>query len=198
MVVSIQAIATLQALNDYLRPRLTAPALGTGSRLEGMYAAYTAGLLGGPRSQQGLPSTGSDAAPPSTSSSTNANAASTSASASTDSAPKADSSSEEKKPLTRRRSARLSGRAPDDSYPTAASEGESSSAPEGANPPLEAASASVGAAHEGEHPSLAAMAMAIAMGGGEFDDVYDDEEGYSDEYDDDVRGPLLSSNAASG
>lgn len=51
-MVSIQAIATFQALNDYLRPRIAAPptSLGGSSRLSGMYAAYAAaaGLLDAP------------------------------------------------------------------------------------------------------------------------------------------------------
>jgi hypothetical protein len=50
MVVSIQAIATFQSLNDYLRPRVAAPPSlgGAASRLSAMYGAYAsaAGLMG--------------------------------------------------------------------------------------------------------------------------------------------------------
>ncbi|KAF8889303.1 hypothetical protein BD779DRAFT_1611065 [Infundibulicybe gibba] len=43
IVVSIHAIATFQALHDYLRPRV-AGLLNSGSRLSGMFAALSAGL----------------------------------------------------------------------------------------------------------------------------------------------------------
>ncbi|KAF8637626.1 hypothetical protein AX17_002695 [Amanita inopinata Kibby_2008] len=47
IVVSIHAIATFQALHDYLRPRV-AGLISTGSRLSGMLAAIAAAGLGGP------------------------------------------------------------------------------------------------------------------------------------------------------
>lgn len=46
IVVSIHAIATFQALHDYLRPRV-AGLLGSGSRLSGMLAALAASGFGG-------------------------------------------------------------------------------------------------------------------------------------------------------
>ena len=167
MVVSIQAIATLQALNDYLRPRLTAPPAG---RLPGMYAAYAAAsdLLAGARSQQALPPSATDQG------SSAATAAPAAAGASAESSTAATG---DKKPLTRRRSARLSGKGPDEAAPTADAEASSSTAPAGGEvgtPP----------------PSATLAQMALALGMGDFDDGYDDEDGYSDEYDEDVRRPL--------
>lgn len=54
IVVSIHAIATFQALHDYLRPRV-AGILPSGSRLSGMLAALAASALGPPTSSRGLP-----------------------------------------------------------------------------------------------------------------------------------------------
>ncbi|KAF8623233.1 hypothetical protein AX15_006467 [Amanita polypyramis BW_CC] len=77
IVVSIHAIATFQALHDYLRPRV-AGLIGGGSRLSGMLAAIAAGLGGplsggnldnnAPKNSRGTP----DAAPAGTSSISNA------------------------------------------------------------------------------------------------------------------------------
>ena len=54
IVVSIHAIATFQALHDYLRPRV-AGILPSGSRLSGMLAALAASALAPPSSSRGLP-----------------------------------------------------------------------------------------------------------------------------------------------
>lgn len=78
IVVSIHAIATFQALHDYLRPRV-AGLLNGGSRLHGMLAALAAsGFSGGPRGGDAGQSPKPPAAPPAESSS-----AATSGSAST-------------------------------------------------------------------------------------------------------------------
>lgn len=62
IVVSIHAIATFQALHDYLRPRV-AGLLGSGSRLSGMLAALAAsGFTGGPSSRTEEATTASSAA----------------------------------------------------------------------------------------------------------------------------------------
>lgn len=50
IVVSIHAIATFQALHDYLRPRVSG-LIGGGSRLSGMLAALAASGFGSPRSE---------------------------------------------------------------------------------------------------------------------------------------------------
>ncbi|KAK0202726.1 hypothetical protein DFS33DRAFT_1488831 [Desarmillaria ectypa] len=87
IVVSIHAIATFQALHDYLRPRV-AGLLGSGSRLSGMLAALAAsGFTGGPSSRT------EEAAP-----------ASSAADDASSSAPAATPS------ITRRRSQRLSAK----------------------------------------------------------------------------------------
>ncbi|KAI0704459.1 hypothetical protein C8T65DRAFT_741026 [Cerioporus squamosus] len=54
IVVSIHAIATFQALHDYLRPRVSG-LLSTSSRLSGMLAALAASGLAPPSSRFGLP-----------------------------------------------------------------------------------------------------------------------------------------------
>jgi E3 ubiquitin-protein ligase TRIP12 len=51
IVVSIHAIATFQALHDYLRPRVSG-LIGGGSRLSGMLAALAASGFGSPRSEE--------------------------------------------------------------------------------------------------------------------------------------------------
>ncbi|KAG5636235.1 hypothetical protein H0H81_008716 [Sphagnurus paluster] len=61
IVVSIHAIATFQALHDYLRPRV-AGLLGSGSRLHGMLAALAASGYGGSSTQPG--SSGQTSKPP--------------------------------------------------------------------------------------------------------------------------------------
>ncbi|KAK7025056.1 ubiquitin fusion degradation protein 4 [Favolaschia claudopus] len=91
IVVSIHAIATFQALHDYLRPRV-AGLLGGGSRLSGMLAALAAsGFSGLPTPSDAAPSQPSSA-PPTAAESSSAGAA---ASGST---------------ITRRRSQRLSAK----------------------------------------------------------------------------------------
>lgn len=178
MVVSIQAIATLQALNDYLRPRLTAPPPGSAGRLPGMYAAYAAAsdLLASARSQQALSSSETDQA--------SGNAGSAPSSSTGVNAP-AESPAADQKPLTRRRSARLSGKGPEGS----ATAGEQ---PEGASSSGVAGAVGSGAATDGElgtppPPSATLAQMALALGMGDIDDGYDSEDGYSDEYDEGVR-----------
>ncbi|KIL69369.1 hypothetical protein M378DRAFT_184532 [Amanita muscaria Koide BX008] len=79
IVVSIHAIATFQALHDYLRPRV-AGLIGSGSRLSGMLAAIAAGL-GGPLSGAVL-----DNPPPSKSSTGPTDAATASSSTGSNSA----------------------------------------------------------------------------------------------------------------
>jgi E3 ubiquitin-protein ligase TRIP12 len=65
IVVSIHAIATFQALHDYLRPRVAGLLTGGGSRLSGMLAALAAsGLAGSSRSSgSGEPSRSEPSAP---------------------------------------------------------------------------------------------------------------------------------------
>ncbi|KXN92383.1 Ubiquitin fusion degradation protein 4 [Leucoagaricus sp. SymC.cos] len=70
IVVSIHAIATFQALHDYLRPRVSG-LIGGSSRLSGMLAALAASGFGSPRSEYPIQKLA-------TSSSSNANNASTS------------------------------------------------------------------------------------------------------------------------
>ncbi|CAK5283219.1 unnamed protein product [Mycena citricolor] len=94
IVVSIHAIATFQALHDYLRPRVSG-LLSGGSRLSGMLAALAASGFGAASSSR----TPADEAPPTSTS--NGAAASTSSGSSS-----ADSGST----VTRRRSQRLSAK----------------------------------------------------------------------------------------
>ncbi|KAF5361746.1 hypothetical protein D9756_002251 [Leucocoprinus leucothites] len=56
IVVSIHAIATFQALHDYLRPRVSG-LIGGGSRLSGMLAALAASGFGSPRSEEPIQKT---------------------------------------------------------------------------------------------------------------------------------------------
>ena len=53
-MVSIHAIATFQALHDYLRPRVSG-LIGGSSRLSGMLAALAASGFGSPRSEEPIP-----------------------------------------------------------------------------------------------------------------------------------------------
>ncbi|RDX51248.1 hypothetical protein OH76DRAFT_1401563 [Lentinus brumalis] len=62
IVVSIHAIATFQALHDYLRPRVSG-LLSTTSRLSGMLAALAASGLAPPSSRFGLPELTSKSSP---------------------------------------------------------------------------------------------------------------------------------------
>ncbi|KAF7309974.1 Ubiquitin-protein ligase [Mycena indigotica] len=98
IVVSIHAIATFQALHDYLRPRV-AGLLGSGSRLSGMLAALaSSGFASVPRTpatEEPSTSTSASAPPPPPSSS---------------SAPAESSSSNSGSTVTRRRSQRLSAK----------------------------------------------------------------------------------------
>lgn len=94
IVVSIHAIATFQALHDYLRPRVSG-LLSTSSRLSGMLAALQAGVAGLSDSGLPLPSGLADAA----------NAAASSSSGAT---------------VTRRRSQRLSAKSATNASDTAA------------------------------------------------------------------------------
>lgn len=55
IVVSIHAIATFQALHDYLRPRVAGVIGGSASRLSGMLAALAATYGGVPRGEPGDP-----------------------------------------------------------------------------------------------------------------------------------------------
>ncbi|KAJ6519112.1 hypothetical protein C8R45DRAFT_950282 [Mycena sanguinolenta] len=90
IVVSIHAIATFQALHDYLRPRV-AGLLGSGSRLSGMLAALAAsGFTGSP-----VPTPGEAPPQPPVPAAAESSSAGASASAST---------------ITRRRSQRLSAK----------------------------------------------------------------------------------------
>lgn len=77
IVVSIHAIATFQALHDYLRPRV-AGLLGNGSRLSGMFAALAASGFVGSTSRP----SGESASAPARSSTSNAATGADSASAS--------------------------------------------------------------------------------------------------------------------
>lgn len=61
IVVSIHAIATFQALHDYLRPRVSGMLVGSGARLSGMLAALAAARPGGSGSGSAL--AGSSSAP---------------------------------------------------------------------------------------------------------------------------------------
>ncbi|KAJ7066382.1 ubiquitin-protein ligase [Mycena amicta] len=112
IVVSIHAIATFQALHDYLRPRV-AGLLGSGSRLSGMLAALAnSGFAAVPRAPATEDPMPAPPAPPAESSSAGAAAASSSSGA----------------PLTRRRSQRLSAKNAATAAAAAEPEGTSESA----------------------------------------------------------------------
>ncbi|KAI0738636.1 hypothetical protein C8Q80DRAFT_1206571 [Daedaleopsis nitida] len=64
IVVSIHAIATFQALHDYLRPRVSGLMLSSSSRLSGMLAALAASGLAPPSSRFGLLEAASKSAAP--------------------------------------------------------------------------------------------------------------------------------------
>lgn len=125
IVVSIHAIATFQALHDYLRPRV-AGLLGSGSRLSGMLAALAAsGLSGLAASESRQPTKSSEAVP-------------------TESSPATADASGSTSSITRRRSQRLSAKnapAPDavDTVPPPPQETPASETPVIEAPPPEAA-----------------------------------------------------------
>lgn len=125
IVVSIHAIATFQALHDYLRPRV-AGLLNNGSRLHGMLAALaSSGLVGSsPRASN------SDAAPP---------PPQPTAPAAESSTPATASSSSGQTTLGRRRSQRLSAKnAATDPTPVEASSPVQDTAETNAQPELSA------------------------------------------------------------
>ena len=62
LVVSIHAIATFQALHDYLRPRVSGMLVGSGARLSGMLASLAAARMG--QSAPAASGSGSSAVPP--------------------------------------------------------------------------------------------------------------------------------------
>ncbi|KAI0730615.1 hypothetical protein C8Q76DRAFT_644034 [Earliella scabrosa] len=76
IVVSIHAIATFQALHDYLRPRVSG-LLSSTSRLSGMLAALAASGLAPPSSRFGLPEITSRAAAPESSGAASSSASGT-------------------------------------------------------------------------------------------------------------------------
>ncbi|KAJ7252448.1 hypothetical protein C8J57DRAFT_1077385 [Mycena rebaudengoi] len=94
IVVSIHAIATFQALHDYLRPRV-AGLLGSGSRLSGMLAALAASGFNGSASASHTPAAEAPPPPPPPAAPAESSSAGASASGST---------------LARRRSQRLSAK----------------------------------------------------------------------------------------
>ncbi|KAF7309015.1 Ubiquitin-protein ligase [Mycena kentingensis (nom. inval.)] len=165
IVVSIHAIATFQALHDYLRPRV-AGLLGSGSRLSGMLAALASSGFGSlPRTPAAEEASSSSAPPPPPP----AVAESSSAGA---------SSSSSGPDLGRRRSQRLSAKN------AAASEGAAEDAPV-AGPSSAGASAS---SLSGDVPASAAATGSSNMVDSEMPeaDYTDDEEVDAEVFDDEV------------
>jgi E3 ubiquitin-protein ligase TRIP12 len=153
IVVSIHAIATFQALNDYLRPRVAGALAGMGaggSRLSGVLAAFAA-AAGLPASALGRVAVGSSAsgAGPSSTAAASSSAAGGTSSSST-SAPT----------IGRRRSQRLKAK---DGGATAADENSTSPTAE-TSPTTEAASSTAPAAESGL-PSSSAMLAALTSSG---------------------------------
>ncbi|THU92737.1 hypothetical protein K435DRAFT_671560 [Dendrothele bispora CBS 962.96] len=166
IVVSIHAIATFQALHDYLRPRV-AGLLGSGgsSRLSGMLAALAAsGFAGSSRSGNDNLSSGSEALPTAVPPASDNN---TSAAADT---PSAGSGS-----VTRRRSQRLSAKKASTSSigddAPAVPEASTSTAPELPNDNM---------------PSAAEAAMRDALMESELAGDFTDDEVEAEVFDDDV------------
>ncbi|TCD69149.1 Ubiquitin fusion degradation protein 4 [Steccherinum ochraceum] len=157
IIVSIHAIATFQALHDYLRPRV-AGIMSGGSRLSGMLAALAASGFAG--TSRGIPADAALSAskPPSPPTESNAAASSSSAPA------PAESSS-----LGRRRSQRLSAKA--------AGQGNGS-AEEGPEPdePSAAAADPAPAPSEPTHPAESAVSDTV---------VNEDEPEFEAEFSDD-------------
>lgn len=172
--VTIQAIAPVQALHDYLRPRIAEPGYLSGSALHNMFAAYAArggggnsptsrllaalaaGAGGGPGNPFGTVP-GSSAAP----------ASSSAPAAATDGA--AATAKKDDKTPQRRRSARLSGHAP--------AEADSAEQPK---PAAEALGTSPG------EPSVLPQ-MPVSM---DFDDDYSDDEYDAEVFEEDMEDEL--------
>ncbi|THH11305.1 hypothetical protein EW145_g739 [Phellinidium pouzarii] len=184
IVVSIHAIATFQALNDYLRPRLSGllSSIG-GSRFQGMLAALTAGrfppdaLLG---ASSGLPGSSSQLSLPPMPANTNNTLA--------DARPE------------RRRSLRLSAKASASSLSEKANTQASSSSEAGA-PPSVASTSTVAVAPPGKAISNAREELSGEVAGsetiinddedgavGDFMDADVDAEVFEDDLDDDSDG----------
>ncbi|KAF7308316.1 Ubiquitin-protein ligase [Mycena chlorophos] len=173
IVVSIHAIATFQALHDYLRPRV-AGLLGTGSRLSGMLAALAnSGFPGVPR-----PPAPEDA-------STSAQASSSSSAPPPPPAPAATAeSSSAGASVTRRRSQRLSAKnaaAAAEAEPEAEAEAEADAdADADAAGPSEPAPAASSSSADGGEPSSSNMVDA------EMADYSDEDEVDAEVFDEEV------------
>lgn len=184
--VTIQAIAPVQALHDYLRPRVADPNYLSGnSALQNMFAAYAASrggsggstsrllaaLAAGSRGADGPPGSQNE---PSSSATAPQQALSQSAEASEKKA--------EPKPQ-RRRSARLSGLPPDAEAGAATSSStEQASAEE---PVAESSSTTVGGAIASEPPVLPQMPVSM-----DFDDEYSDDEYDAEMFEEDMEEEL--------
>ncbi|KAJ7799117.1 hypothetical protein B0H14DRAFT_2904219 [Mycena olivaceomarginata] len=164
IVVSIHAIATFQALHDYLRPRV-AGLLGSGSRLSGMLAALAAsGFTGTAPPTPGEAPPAPPMAPPAAAAESSSAGAAASASASTSGST-----------ITRRRSQRLSAKNAPAAEGSAAAASTSDAPVAGSSSDGAAGSSSI----EGGPPSnLMDSEMAA--------DFTDEEEVDAEVFDDDV------------
>lgn len=186
--VTIQAIAPVQALHDYLRPRVADPSYLSGnSALQNMFAAYAASRggssgstsrllaalaagsrgIGGPPGTREEPSSASGQPPPQTQQPSQQS-------------PETKETKEEAKPQ-RRRSARLSGLPPD-------AEGSATTSAEAAEPGQPAATGTSGEP-DAAGPSDPAVLpqMPVSM---DFDDDYSEDEYDAEVFEEDMEEEL--------
>ncbi|TXT15889.1 hypothetical protein VHUM_00392 [Vanrija humicola] len=170
--VTIQAIAPVQALHDYLRPRIAEPGYLSGSALHNMFAAYAARGGGGNSPTSRLLAAlaaGAGGGPFGTvPGASTAQASSSAPAAATDGAASTTAKKDDRAPQ-RRRSARLSGHAP--------AETDSVEQPK---PATEALGTSPG------EPSVLPQ-MPVSM---DFDDDYSDEEYDAEVFEEDMEDEL--------
>ncbi|WVR06423.1 hypothetical protein IAU60_003454 [Kwoniella sp. DSM 27419] len=183
--LTIQAIAPMQAIHDYLRPRVADANYGSG--LSRMFAAYAAGMPGGAGSATsrllsalaaGPPSTARNpTAPPETAS----NAAITGTGSGAQASEEKEAAAEDTagKPQ-RRRSARLSANETNEGSTSAVASGSASvPVPQPVPSPITATAESAGA----PGPTIL-PAMPLGM---DFDDDYSDEEYDAEVFDEDLE-----------
>lgn len=197
LVLSIQAIAPLSALHDYLRPRVADSTYTTGSGISRMLAAMSAGGAGVPGGSLAIPGSSSAAAAgssrtlaiPGRAQAQAQAAAAASAPDLASSAPQGSllgASSKPPPPKTnRRRSARLSAQDPDtEAGPSTSTADASASASTSAPAPDMAAQLSSSAPAPSNIPMLS-MDM-------DFDDEYSDEEYGEEMFEDEMAAAAMS------
>ncbi|KAJ4473595.1 hypothetical protein J3R30DRAFT_3659131 [Lentinula aciculospora] len=165
IVVSIHAIATFQALHDYLRPRVAGVLSGTGSRLSGMLAALAAsGFAGSSRAggssgepSRSEPSPPSPPPPPAPESSTSQDGSISST-------------------ITRRRSQRLSAKKSGSTSNAAESDDASIGAPDATDVSMPSTSATINEPEMPPPPAAAESAPSETLVDSEMQADFSDEE----------------------